>query len=511
MDSKNSVIIMEVKKMNKIEKQFKKDFEKQKHVELSFDNAQLEENTKFTRHEFNPRHKKLIITFSIVGTVVTLVAVPALIVLSSLIHVADAVKLTKREYSMNEIKLIESNTFKKLNDIDYPSEASPTRSDISSECQEAYSNFSNNIYHSLVDTSKTDNMSCSLVGVYSVLNELYGAASTSELKSDLDSLLGTGENSRKTFYQQLMNANSYAVDKSTIQLKNSAFFTNNLDYSSQYVDYLTALYCEAYQLDFSKDADKIVQWVNQAVNSNDYINEEYLEVNNETVLYLLSTLYFKNAWSHKYLSKDNIEDDFHLSNGETVTATFMKHSYMADCYYDYDSYISVKDFYHNGYASITYLVPKSVDYNIFELTKNKNIFIEDEECIVSTADLQGPITVNLKTPKFSLTTDIDFKSCLTNLGFKDIFDSNIDSFKNAFTGPKIDQYNFYVQTFKQRNEVTFNEDGTTVKALTLAANGKASSASFNNLSVDLNQPFIYIIKDFNDEPIFVGHVDNPSA
>ena len=33
----------------------------------------------------------------------------------------------------------------------------------------------------------------------------------------------------------------------------------------------------------------------------------------------------------------------------------------------------------------------------------------------------------------------------------------------------------------------------------------------NTLDVNLNQPFIYIIRDINDTPIFVGHVDNPKA
>ena len=32
----------------------------------------------------------------------------------------------------------------------------------------------------------------------------------------------------------------------------------------------------------------------------------------------------------------------------------------------------------------------------------------------------------------------------------------------------------------------------------------------DTLDVKLNQPFIYIIRDINGTPIFVGHVDNPT-
>ena len=100
-----------------------------------------------------------------------------------------------------------------------------------------------------------------------------------------------------------------------------------------------------------------------------------------------------------------------------------------------------------------------------------------------------------------------------DLGFSDIFNRNIDSFKNAFNDLKLDDYNIYIQTMKQRNEVEFNEDGSMVKSVTQTSFGAAMSAApheHDTLEVDLNQPFIYIIRDINDTPIFVGHVDDPT-
>ena len=49
----------------------------------------------------------------------------------------------------------------------------------------------------------------------------------------------------------------------------------------------------------------MVEWVNQAVNSNGFIDDKFLEMDDETQLYLFSTLYFKNAWASKYLSENN--------------------------------------------------------------------------------------------------------------------------------------------------------------------------------------------------------------
>ena len=45
---------------------------------------------------------------------------------------------------------------------------------------------------------------------------------------------------------------------------------NDLD-GNAIVNSLTKLYCEAYQIDFESEASKMVDWVNQAVNSNGFI------------------------------------------------------------------------------------------------------------------------------------------------------------------------------------------------------------------------------------------------
>ena len=100
---------------------------------------------------------------------------------------------------------------------------------------------------------------------------------------------------------------------------------------------------------------------------------------------------------------------------------------------------------------------------------------------------------------------------MANLGFSDMFDDQIDSLHGAFNLESTPSYNFYLQTLKQRNQVEFNEDGTIVKSVSMAATGGKGGSwkTFDTLDVKLNQPFIYIIKDANGTPIFVGHIDNP--
>ena len=492
--------------MNKIKEQFKKDFEQAHNVDLSFDLNQLEPNAPKQRYRMRPLHKALI--FASGGLVLALAIAAIPLSMWMLAPKSTSVKLARRNYSANEIEIAKSNTFNKLNDVYYPNLSRPSLSDISEEERNAYSNFASLTYHSLVDTSKEDNMSYCVVGLYSILNELTASASRDDLKDRFNNLLGLNEESRVSFYEKMMKANSFVDENATTQIKNAAFFTNKLDYSPSYVDYLTSLYCEAYQLDFNANANKMVEWVNKAVNDKNFIDKEFLELKPDTVLYLFSTLYYKSAWGNKYLSSDNVNDDFFLNDGNKITTKYMRHSYHTEKYYDYDSYISFKDYYCDM-GSVTYIVPKKTEDDIFALTKNINIFEENEDNKVMPKDHY--IMVNLQTPKFTNTADIDFRASLENLGFGDIYDDNYDSFHGAFNIDTTPGYNFYLQKLKQKNQVEFNEDGTVVKSVTMAAEGGKGGSwrTVDTLDIKLNQPFIYIIKDANGTPIFVGHIDNP--
>ena len=100
--------------MDKLKEQFKADFEKTDKPELSFDLRQLEPNTKKTKHHVRP-YKAIIITFaSIMGV---LLALPAAAFIAMSLRIDESVKFNNKNYSMNQLKIAQSNTFKKLNDV----------------------------------------------------------------------------------------------------------------------------------------------------------------------------------------------------------------------------------------------------------------------------------------------------------------------------------------------------------------------------------------------------------
>ena len=503
--------------MNKIKKQFEEDFNKSINTDLSFDTNQLENNTPKTKIRMSPlKRTMIIVSCSLAGVLTLVVLLPLSVFLIASLKTNESFRSYRKNYAFNEVSIAESNTFKPLNSINYPNSDKPVKNEFSDEQLNAYSNYSYQAYNSLISLPKEENLSFSLINLYAILNELEYAASDEEVKATLNNLLGLNAEKRVSFFDKMMKANFYADSNNTTQIKNSAFLTNKYEQNTDFINALSSLYCEAYQIDFSKESKKMVEWVNEAVNDSHFINEQFLELNEQTVFYLFSTLYFKNAWASKYVSDDNIKDYFYLNKEDTVKTTFMRHSYYVDHYYDYDEYISVTDYYATG-GSVTYIVPKKIEDNIYKLTKNQNIFFENEENAVYGKPLpydetrNGKIRVNLTMPKFSNSYEFKLNDMLSNLGLAKGFTPDYDSFSKAFTSESCFD-NIYLQTVKQKNEVTFNEDGTVVKSVTMGAAGAMSAEPRRDDTIDvtLNQPFIYIIKDINNTPIFVGHLDNPS-
>ena len=92
-----------------------------------------------------------------------------------------------------------------------------------------------------------------------------------------------------------------------------------------------------------------------------------------------------------------------------------------------------------------------------------------------------------------------------------MFNKDSKSLNNAFTNLS-ETDSLYVKSILQRNEVAFNETGTTIKSvnITLGAGAAGPGEEYNVYEVKLNQPFIYVIYDQHNMPLYIGNVDNPN-
>ncbi len=477
--------------MNKLKKKLKQDLTSKLEVDLSFDVTKLPiESKKMKRF---PLRKVILATIGCV--LLCFFSIPFI----SSIQSKTSVKEVKRKFALNDLKMMESETFQKLNTIIYPNHYEPQKVD--EDFKISLLNFVNKIYQ--VSKNINENYSFAPLSLYQNLNNISLATNQQEILNVFDTLFEINYQTRQENIRKMFQNDFFANENGTLQMYNSVFLTNKYEANQNFINQLSTNYTEAFQLDFlnNYDIEKMLDWVDQRMNTTNYIDVNDFEIDDLTSIYFLSTFYFDQKWFHTFSSKNNFVDDFYTQDGQKIKTTFMNHTYYG-YYYDYDQYVSFYDNYTNG-IKIQYLVPKSLEgENIFDLIGNKNIFLEDESKKVENC-------IDLSLPKLDLSYQIDFTESLKILGLNELFDSNSQSLNHAFKN--VEDSSIYLKWVKQKNAISFHEDGTTIRSLTFSMGAAKSAAPMVDvLEVKLDQPFIYIIYDSNDLPLYLGYVVHPT-
>ena len=159
--------------------------------------------------------------------------------------------------------------------------------------------------------------------------------------------------------------------------------------------------------------------------------------------------------------------------------------------------------YYSNYYSIQYIIPKCLNVSILELVKNKNFLLDNY-----TNKIKRKTFITLSVPKFKIENEINFIPILENLGLGKIFNENFSTLKNPFIIKE--GYNYYLNAVIQKNSIELNEDGTIIKSISYASIIEEAEVNIDlGFEIKLNQPFIYIIRDRNKLPIFIGYIKEP--
>lgn len=482
--------------MKELKEIVKEDFTNKLDKKLTFDTSKLEIN------ETSKKKNKWII-----GLVMSCAIVPLVIIsipFIAMMEFKSSFSLTQKRYTLAEYESINNGSFKSLNEVNYPSPETK-KLPISNDYLNAVNDFSYNIFSNI--ENKESNFAFSPLSLYYLLNVVSLTTNNSLIEEELDNVLGLDSQNR---YSNMINTyknNFFCNDKGTIQFYNSVFLSNKYNYNQEYIDELTKNYVEAFQLDFKKNQDlkKMLDWIDKKVNQKDFLKLNDLEITDLTLIYFFSTFYFNNRWSKPYSSKNNFSGDFFLSENNKVQTTYMNHEYYGKVM-DYGDFIGCYDYYQNN-TKIQYFVPKNNQKNIFSLTKSFDFF--NQKYLDSDQEIKcyDNIIVDLTLPKFETTSQIDFSKTLKSLGLVNLFNKDVPSLNYAFNNLPKDTA-AYLNQVKQKNLISFSEDGTTIRTVSYGAGNAADPMDV--IEVKLNQPFVYIIYDVNDVPLFMGTLDNPT-
>ena len=414
-------------------------------------------------------------------------------------NVADSVK--KARFSMYDTNLIESETFKYLNSVTY--DAAKTDLELDPEFITYVNNFAEKTYSGF---DKTSNFAYSPLMVYTQMDLISLALSTPETINEMNTALGTEDTALRgrNVYKAMMN-NSYAnkEQRSTVQAKNAVFFDHERALSNinpTFLEGLTNRRAEVYDMRFGSayDVNNILKWIDQSVNEDNFITKEDLDIKDDTFIAFISSLYFDNAWQKKYVSKDTKDDTFYLSDGSTVTTKFMNHTIFTE-FKDFGDYVSVTDYYKYGY-NVEYFVPKKIEDDIFNLLSADFLTKEQVE--------KRDQPVSLSMPKFEAACKNEITDIVKGAGIETMYKGMPNNcLENAVETPSF-LYS-YIQHTKQKTTVSFDEDGTVVKTVTFSM-GAGGMDGTPGSDVNLNQPFVYCIKDRSGLPLVLGAITNPT-
>ncbi|MCM1189149.1 MAG: hypothetical protein NC541_07600 [bacterium] len=228
-----------------------------------------------------------------------------------------------------------------------------------------------------------------------------------------------------------------------------------------------------------------------------------VELDQETVLALATTVYFRAKWRSKFFEGRTVPQTFHTPAGDVET-DFM-HQGDGQSYYWGDKFAAVIQSFEEG-GVMCFLLPDE------GVTPEELLSDGEAMDFLFTADRdkwekQKYLIVNKAVPKFDVSSQLDLSEGLQKLGITDLFDPRQSDFSPVTADPELPMF---LSQVNHAARVTIDEEGCTAAAFTVMADyGGMPPADEVNFILD--RPFLFCVTGGNGLPLFVGIVNYPAG
>lgn len=243
-------------------------------------------------------------------------------------------------------------------------------------------------------------------------------------------------------------------------------------------------------------------WINE--NTGNLLNDqaESLKFSPDTVLALVSSIYFSDSWANPFDQGLNYEADFY-SPGETLTTEYMKSGGTNEYFYQDENFTAVSQSLSYGGRMWLFLPGEgNSPEDIIRLKEFQEIAVDANDFSL----LQWE-SVDLSIPKFDVVSDINLIPQFIELGVEDIFDPNLSDFS-----PLGDFNQLFVNLLRHAARAKIDEEGLTAAAYTVAmVKEMAALEEDKPIEVILDRPFCFVITNMDGCPSFIGIVKKPNG
>lgn len=242
-------------------------------------------------------------------------------------------------------------------------------------------------------------------------------------------------------------------------------------------------------------------WINEHTN---HLLEEQangLSLDSETLLALVSTLYFKANWLESFNASATADDVFHAASGDE-TAAFM-HRTGSMLYYRGERFAAVYLPMNSGTGMWLLLPDEGVSVEELASDDEALRFLSSED----KNELCKQAQVKLSVPKFDVSSDVDLVAMLASLGIKDVFDPNVSNFK-----PLTELEGIAVTDIEHAARVKIDEEGCEAAAYTaIIAKGASFIGEQEIIEFTCDRPFFFAVTAQAGQMLFAGAVNTVAS
>ncbi len=287
-----------------------------------------------------------------------------------------------------------------------------------------------------------------------------------------------------------------------LNIANAVWAEQTYPFLQEYLDLIASNYGAGIRL-----ADFINQFESVRKEINDWVYDQTQKkikdlipdgaLNPDTRMVLVNAIYFKADWLSQFDANDTYDTSFHLLDGTDVTVKMMNQGTFTP-YYQGAGFQAVELPYASDTAAMDIIIPDEGNFDAVESALNSDLFNETINGLQSTS-------MQLSLPKFTFESSFSLSDALKSMGMVEAFDPDNADFTGMTT-----QKDLFISDVIHKAFVAVDEEGTEAAAAT-AVIMEATSAILYDVTLTIDRPFIFIIRDKpSGQILFIGRLLNPA-
>lgn len=349
--------------------------------------------------------------------------------------------------------------------------------------------------------SENENTVCSPLNTYIAFAMLAEVSEGNTRRQILD-LLGVSDiETLRTNVSALWKSNYVDTPVLKSLLANSVWLNNSVQYHDDTLNTLADTY---YASSFSgtpgsEQMDEALrEWTD--ANTGGLLSEytKHMSLDPDTVLEILSTIYYKAMWIDEFHEDNNTREIFHGTAGDREID--MMHQTDTKAVYSSEHFTSLSLNLSDSGAMYFFLPKEGTDVNALVCDPD----IMNALNYVEAGDNWSFPLVHLSVPKFKVSCKTDLIEAVRELGVKDALDPTLSDF-SPLTSERDD---LYLSKAEHAALIEIDEHGVTGAAYTELAVAAGAAMPEDEIDFILDRPFMFIVTGNDGSILFSGVVRN---